>query len=162
MTSPLSATTQKYRQAFNMESVTLIKQGTKPRVNMGQCKTTDMIEILKLETDIWVLPLCQLFTAGRPDGKGHSQRALFTLLPIYRLSLILLIITLIAIIHYWSTLLLGKALWESAPVQMFLNHSLLTALIRRVIRGKGGGTPALNLTDLRADNGEEAGRGVLI
>lgn len=43
MISPLSATTRKYRQAFNTESITLIKQGTKPRMNMVQCKTTDMI-----------------------------------------------------------------------------------------------------------------------
>lgn len=90
MISPLSATTQKHRQAFehlHTESITLIKQGTEPRMDMVQCKTTNMIEILKLdiETDVCVLPLCrrQLFAAGRPDGKGHSQRALFTLLPLY-------------------------------------------------------------------------------
>lgn len=79
------STTQKHRQAFDI--YTLIKQGTEPRMDMVQCKTTNMIEILKLntETDVCVLPLChcQLFAAGRPDGKGHSQRALFTLLPLY-------------------------------------------------------------------------------
>lgn len=46
-----------------------------------------MIEILKLdtETDVCVLQWCncQLFTAGQPDGKGHSQRALSTLLPLW-------------------------------------------------------------------------------
>lgn len=71
-----------------------------------------MIEILKLdtETDVCVLPLChcQLSAAGWPDGKGHSQRALFTLLPLYWLSLIISITMLMRIIHYWSTLRLGK------------------------------------------------------
>lgn len=48
---------------------------------MVQCKTTNMIEILKLntETDVCVLPLR---LSQRPDGKGHSQRFLFTLLPL--------------------------------------------------------------------------------
>lgn len=41
-------------QAFNIytQSITLIKQGTKPSMDMVQCKTTDMIEILKLDTQI--------------------------------------------------------------------------------------------------------------
>lgn len=45
-----------------MESLTLIKQGTKPRMDMVQCKTTNMIEILKLdtETDVGVLPIASL------------------------------------------------------------------------------------------------------
>lgn len=51
---------------------------------MVQCKTTNMIEILKLdtETDVCVLPLChcQVFAAGELDGKDHNYCVLLTLL----------------------------------------------------------------------------------
>lgn len=52
------------------ESVTLIKQGTEPRMDMVQHKTTNMIEILKLdtETDACVLPLLS-FSASCLMGK---------------------------------------------------------------------------------------------
>lgn len=52
-----------------------IKQGTKPGMDMVQRKTTDMIEILKLDSHF-----CphQLLTEGRPDDEDSSQSALFT------------------------------------------------------------------------------------
>lgn len=132
-------------------------------MDMVQCKTTNMIEILKLhtETDFCVLPLChwQLFAAGRPDGKGHSQRALFTLLPLYWLSLIILIIILIPIIRYWTTsLCVWARLCGSQPL-LFLNLFLFTALIGSQ---RQGGPLAPDLSDLRVHNGEEAGRVTLI
>lgn len=50
-----------------------------------QCKTTNMTEILKLdtETDVSVLPFLHCQVAGQPDGNGHTQCALFTLLSLY-------------------------------------------------------------------------------
>lgn len=63
MISPLSATTQKYRQAFDIYTWVSHTNQTRhknpQKMNIIQHKTTNMIEILKLdtETDVSVLPL---------------------------------------------------------------------------------------------------------
>lgn len=77
MISPLSATTQNHRQALRMEPVALIKQGTKPIMDMVQCKTTNMIEILILDTEInvCVLPLSLSVICSRAAWWERSQPA---------------------------------------------------------------------------------------
>lgn len=66
---------------FTQESIILIKQGTKPRMDMVQCKTTIKIEILKLntETDSSVLILLSL-SASCLLGKVTASVACLLLL----------------------------------------------------------------------------------
>lgn len=80
MISPLSATTQKHRQALDMYTQGQSHQSNKAQNQwtMVQCKTINMIEKLDMETDVCVRPLCH----SKLFAEGHSQRALFTLLPL--------------------------------------------------------------------------------
>lgn len=69
-------------------------------MDMVQCKTTDVRETLKLDIDYRCLcPASYVIVRYLSDGKGHSQRVLITLLPLYWLSL--KITWLQPIIIYW-------------------------------------------------------------
>lgn len=172
MISPLSATTQNHRQALRMEPVTLIKQGTKPRMDMVQCKTTNMIEILTLDTEInvCVLPLSLSAIRSRAAWWERSQPACLVQAP--NSSLIVNNnLKNVPINTSWSTFLnllyfcLGKAFWKqtcldnSISKQVFFLPLFVSSQIRSV---KQRAPPALNLSDLRVHNRKEVGTGPLL
>lgn len=143
-----------------------IKQGTKPRMDMVQRKTTDMIEILKLDSHF-----CphQLLTAGRPDEEDSSQSALFTflllqwlpLLPTVRLCYCLhWLMILVPILHYSSTL---QCLWARLCVSQLLNIFKTLFISRALIcyRRDREHLPGRSLSALTVHEGKWPGRGTL-